>query len=243
MSVFNSVKRRLLLVIMLVIPTYVYSAELKFITLEVTPWAYPGRDENKYLGIFPDLVKELKGRTGHDIAITLTPYARIDHELETGRQDCTMLIREKKRENIIFLGELIFNHAMGIVAHKSFPLKDYKDLYGLKISVLRALSITEQFTNDSLLRKEFDTDYEMGLRKIKHGRLNAIAGAIPTIQYLAKKNGLSDLLGEPLQLSLEPIYLQCSKNSKNLQYIDSINRAIREIKKDGVLDAIIDKYS
>lgn len=219
------------------------SAELKFITLEVAPWAYRDEKSDGFIGIFPELIHGIEAITGHEIKITLTPYIRINRELEAARQDCTMLIRDKEREENSIKGELIFNHPMGVVARKSLILEQYEDLYEIKISLLRGSAISERFDSDDNLKKDFDTDYEISLQKINHGRLDAIAGAIPTIQYLAKKNGFSNLLGEPLKLNSEPIYLQCSKKSKKLQYIDSINRAIRDIKKDGVLDAIIDKYS
>lgn len=221
----------------------VSAEELKFITLEVAPWAYRNEVTGDVEGIFPDIVTEIENRTGNKIVITLTPYARIDRELEAGRQDCTMLIREKERDEITDLGELVFYHPIGVVPHKSLQLKNYEELYDLKISVLRALNVTERFSNDNMLQKEEDTHYEIGLRKMKHGRVDAIAGAIPTIQYLAKKYGMHDLLGEPLQLSSEPIFLQCSHKSKKKDYIDSINKSIQSIKDDLSLDKILDFYS
>jgi len=219
------------------------ATSLRFITLEVAPWAYREKPGSHYVGIFPEIVEELEQRAGHDIKITLTPYARINRELEMGRQDCTMLIKEPERDKTIILGELIFNHPMGVIASKNISLTQYNDLYGIRISVLRSLFITDQFNNDNKLSKEFDTDYVIGLRKIQHGRVDAIAGAIPTIQYLVNNNDMGDFLGEPLELSSEPIYLQCSRQSKKLQYIDDINNAIRAIKQDGTLERILKKHS
>ena len=59
--------------------------------MEVAPWAYRDVSGIGYSGIFPDLVREMERRTGYEIVITLTPYARIDRELESHRQDCTMI--------------------------------------------------------------------------------------------------------------------------------------------------------
>jgi len=219
-----------------------YSVELKLISIDVMPWAHYDEKTNSFVGIFPDLVRELSNRTGHDIKIKLTPYARVNRELETGRQDCTMLVREARRSEITMLGELVFDLPMGVIPTKSVKLNTYDDLYGLKISVLRDLSITDKFTSDNKLLKELDINYEMGLRKMLHGRLDAIAGAIPTIQSLAKENGMNGLLGKPLELSLRPIYLQCSNNSKNLSYVEELNSAIRDVKESAVLTEIVNKY-
>ena len=221
----------------------VKAVELKFVTLEVAPWAYFDKDSNEYRGIFPDLVSEIEERTGHEIKVTLTPYARINRELGAARQDCTMLISDTERDKITIRGELIFNHPMGVVGRGSLNLSSYKDLYGIKISLLRGSVISERFTTDEKLEKYYDTDYQISLQKIKHGRLDAIAGAIPTIQYLAKKNGLGEMLGEPLQLASEPIHLHCAKKSENIKYMDDVNNAIRAIKLDSTLDVILDKNS
>ncbi len=239
------IKRNLVFLILVatsLISYRTHSAELKLISIDVMPWAHYDEKTNSFVGIFPDLVRELSHRTGHDIKIKLTPYARVNRELETGRQDCTMLVREDRRSEITILGELVFDLPMGVIPVKRISLDTYDDLYGLKISVLRDLSITEEFTNDTKLLKQLDINYEMGLRKMLHGRLDAIAGAIPTIQSLARENGMNNLLGKPLELSLRPIYLQCSKNSKNLSYVEELNSAIRNIKESSVLTDIVNKY-
>lgn len=213
--------------------------KLNFITIEVAPWAYRDREKGAYAGIFPELINEIEARTDYDISITLTPYARIDRELESRRQDCTMLVRSSFRDKFTELGELIFDHSMGVIPRKGISLESYNDLQGVSISVLRALSITSQFNNDSRLNKQMDTSYEMGLRKMSHGRLDAIAGAIPTIQYLAKVNGMSELLGEPLELSVEPIYLQCARGSKTIEHLKKLNMAIRSVKSEMILEKIL----
>lgn len=75
-----------------------------------------------------------------------------------------------------------------------------------------------------------------------HGRVNAIAGAIPTIYYLARENSVDHLLGQPLILYSEPIYLQCSRRSSALHHMKMINLAIQSMREDGALDRIVEKY-
>ena len=221
--------------------TMCFSQSIKFISLEVAPWSYLDGSGRGYIGIFPDVVKEIERRTGHDIEITMTAFgfARINRELISGRQDCTIIIEDEYRSEFVLMGETLFNHAMGAIAKKEFVLKKYSDLYGLVISAHKKLMVTEEFYNDTGLLKEFDVNYEVGLRKIKHGRVDAVIGAISTIKYLAKKNNMDDILGEPLVLRLEPVKLQCSINSENLKYMEDMNAAIKSIKADGTLDKII----
>jgi polar amino acid transport system substrate-binding protein len=226
-------------------PLSSHAEDLRFITVDVAPWVYVNENETKFSGVFPDIVREIERRTGHDITIAVAPlsFDRIDRELKAGRQDCTMVIRSDQRSQFTVVGEAVVNLNMGVVAKKGVLLNQYNDLYGLRLSVVRALSTTGEFMADEKLIKEFDADYETGLRKIQHGRLDAIAGPIAKIQYLAEKNGMLSLLGKPLVLQKEPVFLQCAKKSKKLKYISDVNQAVRSMKKDQSLDEILKKYN
>ena len=227
---------------LLFISVETFAAQLSFITIDVAPWAFTEKGSSRHLGIFPDLVDEIEKLSGHKISITLTPYARINRELANGRQDCTILVADKEREQLTKRGGLLFDHPVGVIAHKSIKLESYEDLAKLRISLLRGSVISERFNSDENLIKEFDTDYLISLKKVKRRRLDAIAGALPTIQYLANNNGMRGLLGAPLQLSSEPIYLQCSKKSEKIKYMQDIDNAIMQIKENGTLYKIIQKY-
>jgi polar amino acid transport system substrate-binding protein len=221
----------------------VNAVELKFITLEVAPWAYRDKGVNELKGVFPEIVREIEKQTGLKLKITLAPFgfSRIDRELESGRHDCTMIVGGKERKNIVVLGEKVLDLSVGVIATKNKRLLKYDDLHGLNVSVHKALSIVKGFSQDDLIKKEYDGSYDSGLRKILHRRVDAVAGVIPTIKYLADQKGMSHLLGPPLVLKSEPIYLQCSKNSKNLQYLDVLNEAIKKMKSNSMLDGIIVK--
>lgn len=70
---------------------------------------YIDSDQESPIGFFPDLVKEIESITDHSIEITLVPFsfARINRELESGRQDCTIIIRQQERDELVVLGEFI----------------------------------------------------------------------------------------------------------------------------------------
>lgn len=128
---------------------------------------------------------------------------------------------------------------MGIIAAKGVRLDGFDDLHRLNgISVLRGLAMGGGFDENARLRKEFDTDYQTGLRKLAHGRVEAVAGAMPTIRYLAAQMGLDHHLGQQLLLSQMDLVLQCSLKSPHLNAMEQFNRAIRDMRDDGTLDAI-----
>lgn len=214
--------------------------ELRFVTFDVAPWAYVD-NENKYSGVFPDLMREIERRTGHTIVISLTPIVqqRIHRELEAGRQDCALTVAGEERDLIEIVGPPVFKLPMGVIARKGITINDYEDLNKVNISILKLRSKNNTFMDDLNLSTVSSPDYMSGLRKIEYGRIDAIAGAIPTISYLARLNGMSQLLGDPFIMNFDPIVWQCASNSKNLRYMEKINKVIIDIKQEKVLEEII----
>jgi len=214
--------------------------ELKFITIDVAPWAYRASDSEETLGAFVDIVQALERETGYSIRKTLTPFARVDRELETGDHDCTILV--PRSEQIVKHGSIITDHDIGIVSRADNPIGEYADLEGQRISLLRGSSISERFDADDAFEREYDTDYLIALRKLSRERVNAIAGAIPTILHLAEENGLSGILAPTLKLADIPLMFQCSRNSPHLELMPALSAAIETLRASGELDAIVEKY-
>lgn len=215
--------------------------EIRFISVETSPWASIDSRSGRAVGAFPDMVEELQRRTGHAMKISLQPFARIENELESGRQDCTIILWNEPRARLVEKGEAVYFHEMGVIARRGIRLRSYEDLRPLSISVLRGLSFDSRFDSDKLIRKEFDANYMIGVRKLAHRRVDAVAGAIQTLKQLAKEEGLEDYLGESLLLGQIELVLQCAKTSPNLDVMPELNRAIRGMRADGTLERIVRK--
>lgn len=224
---------------MMTAPTTLAARSLKFITIDVAPWASLDKATGKPKGVFPAVVDEIARRTQSDITYTLHPFSRIDRELETGGQDCTIIVWTDERARIVERGELVSNHPMGVIARKGVKVGKYEDLAGLTISTLRGLSIEPRFDADQGIHRDYDDDYAMGIRKIAHGRIDGIAGAIPTIQFQARELGLDASLGDVLPISTIPLVLQCSKTSPNIDFMPKLDQAIRDMRDDGTLQRIL----
>lgn len=231
------ISRALVLVAVLMAPA-VAAAELRFISLEAAPWASLDA-AGRPTGAFAAIAAEIGRRTGDRIIPTLHSFARIDRELEAGSQDCTIILWSDARTRIVERGEAIYPMPFGIIARKGVPLVSYDDLRPLTISVVRNLAIETRFDTDETLRKDFDKDYVIGLHKIAHGRLDAIAGALPTIRYIAGNLGLAHHLGPQLALATIPLTLQCAKASPNLAAMPRLNEAVRAMRADGTLARLL----
>lgn len=214
--------------------------ELAFITIDVAPWASINPETGKPEGAFVEIVRELEQRTGFRIHTTLTPFARVDRELESGDHDCTILV--PRSDSIVIAGEEVADHDIGVISHQEKPLKEYGDLKGQRISLLRGSELSEQFDQDEDFERVFETDYLIALRKLERHRVDGIAGAIPTLLYLAEISGIGDQLAPPLKLTDVPLTFQCSRNSEHLEAMPAISRAIKAMKSDGRMQAITDEF-
>ena len=221
---------------------FLYAEEVKVITIEVAPWAF--QKDGEVVGIFSDILNEVEALSGYRMKKSLTPFgfSRIYKELDSGRADCTIVIMNEKKSDNYFLGAKLFDHSMGVFLHSSLSLEVYEDLLGLTLSAHKEILFSEGFYKDKRIKKEFDSSYEIGIKKIAKKRVDGMVGAVSTINYLASNMGLSDALGEPMVLVKEPVHLQCSNKSKKAKVIYDINKAIETIRENGVLSAILKKY-
>lgn len=213
---------------------------IHFITIDVAPWAYLNKTTGEPEGAFVEIVNAMSSELGAPIHIDITPFARVERELTQGIQDCTILV--PLQNDMIQSGEVVAFHPVGLIPNKSVTITRYEDLSKLKISVIRGASITEQFDNDTSLNKEIDTDYAMGLRKVARGRLDAIVGAIPTLQHLAEEENLSKFLGTPYSLVDIPLVLQCAKNTQHFAQMSDFNQILQKLKDNGTIAKIQAKY-
>lgn len=233
------------LVLMVFFTPYVWSKNINFITLDVEPWAYYDEKNKKISGVFSDVIKEIENRTGYKIVMSLSSHAfsRINRELESGRQDCTMIISSDERKKISILGEKVFDLPMGILARKGVSIKSEKGFNTITVSIMSILSDRKGFLDKDDFLRQVDSTYNIGLKKLMHGRVDAVVGAIPTLNFLAKKNKMESFLQSPLIISNEPIYLQCSKKWNGGAYFNHLNNVILNMRNDGFLDSVIDKHS
>lgn len=219
-----------------------WATELRLVTIDVAPWASADPVSGKPVGVFPEVVAEIERRTGYAIAISLQPFVRIPRELEALHEDCTILVWSDGWAPFMVKGEMVSTHVFGVIARKGIPLARFEDLYPLEISVLRGLVLGDRFDHDPNIRRQFDTDYATGLRKMTHGRLDAVAGALPTIRYLARQSGVAAALGDELVLSEVELPFQCAKGSAHLDAMPAVNQAIRDMRADGTIERIKREY-
>ncbi len=77
---------------------------------------------------------------------------------------------------------------------------------------------------------------------LSKGRVDAVAGAIPVLKYIANLEGLSErALDKPLIFITTEVYFMCTiKVKKTIR--NKLKIAIDNLKKNGQIQGILDKY-
>jgi polar amino acid transport system substrate-binding protein len=211
------------------------------ITIAAPPWAEVSPSDGEFKGAFFDILKAVTQRTSYQFTTTLTPFARAGREIERGSQDCTILAPLDELK--VVRGEAVLQHPIGVIAHRRFALKTVQDLRLLDVSVLRGGgSMLADVSADYQINISHDTNYTMGLKKLARGRVDAVAGAIPTLQYIARLEGIAPLLSKPLVLRHIPLVFQCSRLSNRLNAMAAINKALSDMRRGGFFDTLKAKY-
>lgn len=214
------------------------AAEIRFVSIDAAPWAYYDAHDRPH-GAFPEIVAELERRSGHTLPVTLQTFARIERDLELGMQDCTIILWSDGRAHLVDMGETIYPMPFGVLARQGVTLKTYDDLLSLTISAVRGVAFDKRFEADQRIKRDIDKDYGQSLQKLAHARVDAVSGAIPTILFQAGKAGLTEQIGDILELSRIPLALQCSKTSPQRMEMESLGGVIRAMKADGTLSRIL----
>ncbi len=246
MTLFARTRRRIrpaaILAALLLASGPLAAAPLRFATIDTPPWAWTDPASGAPAGLFPALVADLERRLGTRMSVVLEPFARVPHDLQQGRADCTILVWDPAWSSFLQRGEQVASHQFGVIARKGVPLHGTGDLKGLRVSVLRGLDPGRPFDGDPAIRVQYDTDYTTGLAKMRLGRLDAVAGALPTLRYLARQAGMEAMLGDTLTLSTVPLPLQCAKNSPSIGRMPALNAAIAAMRRDGTIDRLLRQY-
>ncbi|MDZ5649138.1 transporter substrate-binding domain-containing protein [Nitrospirillum sp. BR 11828] len=81
-----------------------------------------------------------------------------------------------------------------------------------------------------------------GLRMVARGRVDAMLGIASVIDVVAREDGLSDQLGERLEITTMEAWLACAPNTQGAPETAALREAAEALYREGRLDAIARPY-
>lgn len=215
---------------------------------EFEPFEYVN-DDGDYDGFDIALIKELGKRMGYNVKISNMEFKSLTASVKTGGIDAAiagMTITDERKQSVDFT-DSYFSATQCIVVNKNSKVKTIEDLNGKKIGV------QEGTTGDILVTPDKDnkriTDSSTTVKRFKKGTdaivelknkgVEAVViDASPAQKFVSMNSDSLKLVKD--KESEENYGIAVSKG--NTKLINEFNDAIKEVKKDGTYDELLDKY-
>ena len=215
---------------------------------------FEGKENGEMVGINIDMQEKISKKIGCNIVWMESPWKRLLRSVKNGEIDIANTAsinpeREKYAnfsipylpyEAILFVGKGARNTADS--------LKSYLD-DGHSLAIVREYDYGEN-TMSLLEKKEYEKQIkvtsspELSVRIVAAGRVDATIGNRYTLSHTAQENGLRDkITATNTVVQSSPIHVMFSKKSVPQKVIDAYNAAIEDLKEDGTIQAIVDKYT
>jgi len=230
-----------------VLPARAETAPLRTCLMHTEPWTFYTREagnERKSVlaGIFVDISREVSRESGLSLEYTAMPYGRVAKELQSGDCDLTFLIRSDVRDSYVDYAALLFTFNSLIIARPQLQLRQYEDLKGLRIGLLKDIRLNPRFDGDGDLYKVEARDYETLVDMFLNGRLDAIAGNSISLPYLLQKRGVTPASLPKLVLQKTEVWAQMSKRSPQIGQLSKLRNAVEKLRNDGYFDTLLQRY-
>ena len=198
-------------------------------------------------GIDMDILKEAFNRIGYDIRFVEINWEDKDKLLESGEIDCVSggFTVESREDDYLLVGPYLSSNQV-VVVNTSSGISSLQDLEGKNIAV-QAASIAEdillEHSNPNIPKDIQVLSYEdnsLPFAALGCNYVDAIVADEPVvIQYMKDYNTEFTILDEPVMYA--NIGTAFAKNG-NAELCAKVNNAINEMREDGTLEEIINRY-
>ncbi len=245
-------KKCLMVLAVLVFSASAYAGEvMKFGFAETSP-PYVWEENGKMQGIMIDIADEaIQKRMGIKVSYHLYPWERAQHLVKQGVLDAHItngILREEWAEHS---KEVVIELPWGIFVKAGNPkLEQIKKAKTLE--ELRPFQFVDHIGNGwakaNLVDKGFDVylvpEHDTVYKVMAKGRGDININTAHIARYHIKNLGLQDQLVElPPIIPANPFHLVIGKKSPFTKILPEFDKVIRQMKDEGTVQAIIDKYT
>ena len=202
---------------------------------------YEYYDGDAIVGIDADIAQAIADKLGLELVIEDMEFDSIITAVSTGKADfglAGMTVTEERLQNINFSD----SYATGV---QSVIVKEDSDIVSLDDLAGKMIGVQLATTGDIYASDEFGSDFVEQYNKGNDAVMALVSGKIdaviidnePAKSYVAANEGLKIL---DTEYAVED-YAACIAK-ENTALLEAVNSALSELKADGTLQSIIDKY-
>ncbi|KJU92878.1 ABC transporter substrate-binding protein/permease [Streptococcus infantis] len=225
---------------------YVNADTIKIVSdTAYAPFEFKDTDQT-YKGIDVDIINKVAKIKGWNIQMSYPGFDAAVNAVQAGQADAIMagMTKTKERENVFTMSDTYYDTKVVIATTKSNKITKYEELSGKTVGVKNGTaaqrfleSIKDKY---GFTIKTFDTGDLMN-NSLSTGAVNAIMDDKPVIEYAINQ-------GQDLSINMDgeavgSFAFGVKKDSKYEYLVTEFNEALAQMKKDGSLDKIINKWT
>ena len=209
------------------------------------PFEFKDTDQT-YKGIDVDIINKVAEIKGWNIQMSYPGFDAAVNAVQAGQADAIMagMTKTKERENVFTMSDTYYDTKVVIATTKSNKITKYEELSGKTVGVKNGTAAQRflESTKDKygFTIKTFDTGDLMN-NSLSTGAVNAIMDDKPVIEYAINQ-------GQDLSINMDgeavgSFAFGVKKGSKYEYLVTEFNEALAQMKKDGSLEKIINKWT
>ena len=206
------------------------------------PFEFKKEGSEELQGFDIEVATEIAKRTGKTIEFKNVPFDALVPALDNGEIDLAasgMTITKARMEKVGF-SMPYYESGMAVVVKETSSIKGLNDLSGKTIAVQMGTTGADLASKiNGAIVKNFDHTSD-ALLELNNGGVEGALIDLPVAQYYAANHA-----DQHLQVIAYPNtkeYFGLAMNKKNKDLIESVNKALTEMKQDGTLNKMYQKW-
>ncbi|RSI02209.1 ABC transporter substrate-binding protein/permease [Streptococcus sanguinis] len=244
-------KKKFLAILLTLFPFFALGATAQADTVKIVsdtayaPFEFKDSDQT-YKGIDVDIINKVAEIKGWDIDMSFPGFDAAVNAVQAGQADAIMagMTKTSEREKVFTMSDTYYDTKVVIATTKANTISKYEQLKGKKVGV-KTGTAAQRFLEKSkdkygFTLKTFDTG-DLMYNSLSAGDVDAVMDDQPVIEYAINQ-------GQNLKISMKgeavgSFAFGVKKGSKHEHLVTEFNEALAQMKKDGSLEEIINKWT
>ena len=244
-------KKKFLAVLLTLFPFFALGATAQADTIKIVsdtayaPFEFKDSDQN-YKGIDVDIINKVAEIKGWDIDMSFPGFDAAVNAVQAGQADAIMagMTKTSEREKVFTMSDTYYDTKVVIATTKANTISKYEQLKGKKVGV-KTGTAAQRFLEKNKDKygytlKSFDTG-DLMYNSLSAGDVDAVMDDQPVIEYAINQ-------GQNLKISMKgeavgSFAFGVKKGSKHEHLVTEFNEALAQMKEDGSLEEIINKWT
>lgn len=244
-------KKKLLACLLFLFPLFAFASQAQAETVKVVfdtayaPFEFKDSDQI-YKGIDVEILDKVAEINGWTLEKSFPGFDAAVNMVQSGLADAIMagMTKTKEREQVFAMSDTYYDTKVVIATKKANKITSYDQLKGKTVGVKNGTA-AQRFLQKNKDKygytiKTFDTSDLMN-NSLSTGSVDAIMDDQPVIEYAIKQ-------GQDLSINMEgeavgSFAFGVKKDGSHENLIKQFNTALAQMKKDGTLDQIIEKWT